>query len=141
LEEEDMLGRSSSDAKDWVAKAIAYYKANGKAKALAEFSNPEGLFNEDEMYIFVMNLKGTVLAHGADEKYIGHDFTDIMDYNGKRYFRDVVESANSQGSGVVEYSWLNPLNKTVEPKNVYFQRADDLIICSGVYQGKWENQY
>ena len=47
-----MLGRSDQDAKDWVAKAIAFYKTSGKAIALSEFSKRNGPFIQDEMYIF-----------------------------------------------------------------------------------------
>ena len=128
------MGRSLEDAKDWVSKAVSFYKTQGKEKALAEFSNPKGLFSEGEMYIFVMTLDGLVIAHGADEKHIGRDFVEITDSKGKRYFQEVVEIANSEGSGFVEYWWINPLNKHIEPKNLYFEKVDDIIICSGVYQ-------
>ena len=128
------MGRSLEDAKNWVSKAIAYYKTQGKKKALAEFSNPKGLFREGDMYIFVMTPEGLVVAHGADEKHIGRDFMEISDSRGKRYFQEVVEIANSEGSGVVEYWWINPSTQHIEPKNLYFEKVDDIIICSGVYQ-------
>jgi cytochrome c len=140
-EEELMLGRSDQDAKDWVAKAIALYKKTGKAAALAEFSKRGGSFIQDDMYIFVLNRKGTVLAHGVDEKYIGEDFIDIKDYEGKRFIIEIVETANTQGSGFVEYTWYDPLRKNGVPKRLYFEKVDDLIICSGVYQKMWEEQY
>jgi cytochrome c len=146
-----MLGRLDQDAKDWVAKAIAFYKTYGKAIALYEFSKRKGPFIQDEMYIFVLSRRGTILAHGVDEKYIGHDFNDIIDfeddfidvkdYEGKSFITEIVETANTQGSGFVEYAWYNPLKKMSVPKRLYFEKVDDLIICSGVYKQMWEEQY
>jgi cytochrome c len=130
----DMIWQPLDDAKILVSKAVSYYKMHGKEKSLAEFSNPKGLYREDEIYIFVMTLDGLVIAHGADDMLIGRDLKEISDGNGIRYFQEIVEIANSVGSGVVEYWWMNPSTKHRESKNVYFEKVDDIIICSGVYQ-------
>ena len=128
-----MIGKSLDDAKSWVQKAVSFYRIHGKEKSLAEFSNPEGLFRQEEMYIFAMTLSGIVVAHGIDQEHIGRDFCEISDYNGKKYFVEVVEIANSEGSGLVEYWWINPSSHHIEPKELYFEKVQDLIICSGVY--------
>lgn len=117
-----------------VSEAVSYYKMHGKEKSLAEFSNPKGLYRKDEIYIFVVTLDGIVLAHGADDKIIGRDLMEISDDKGIRYFQKVVEIAHSKGSGVAEYWWINPSTKHIEPKNLYFEKVDDVIICSGVYK-------
>lgn len=129
-----MIRQPLDDAKNLVSKAVSYYKIHGKEKSLAEFSNPKGLFREGEIYIFVMTLDGIVIAHGANDKRIGLDLMEISDDHGMRYFQEVVESAKSVGSGVAEYWWINPSTKHREPKNLYFEKVDDIIICSGVYQ-------
>jgi cytochrome c len=129
-----MIWQPLDAAKILVSKAVSYYKMHGKEKSLAEFSNPKGLYREDEIYIFVMTLDGIVIAHGTDDKLIGRDLIEISDDNGIRYFQEVVEIANSVGSGVMEYWWINPSTKHREPKILYFERVDDIIICSGVYQ-------
>lgn len=129
-----MIRQPLDAAKNLVSKAVSYYKMHGKEKSLAEFSNSKGLYREDEIYIFVMTLDGIVIAHGADDKFIGRDSMEISDENGMRYFQEVVKIANSEGTGVVEYWWINPSTKHSEPKNLYFEKVDDIIICSGVYQ-------
>ena len=129
-----MIWQPLDDAKILVSKAVSYYKMHGKEKSLAEFSNPKGLFREGEIYIFVMTLDGIVIAHGANDKRIGLDVMEISDDHGMRYFQEVVEIAKSVGSGVEEYWWINPSTKHREPKNLYFEKVDDIIICSGVYQ-------
>ena len=128
-----MSKRDREDAKSWVEKAVAFYKASGKRIALAEFTNPNGQFVQDEMYIYALNPRGTMLGHGVNEKYVGEEFIDIKDYDGKSFIKEIVDIANKEGSGWVKYKWHNPVTKEVLPKTVYFRKVDDLIICSGVY--------
>jgi cytochrome c len=129
-----MTKRVVEDAKRWVENAVAFYKASGKRIALAEYTNPNGQFVQDEMYIYALNPKGTMLAHGVNENFVGEEFIDIMDYDGKSFIKEIVEIANTKGSGWVEYKWYNPVTKEVLLKTVYFRKVDDLIICSGVYK-------
>ena len=132
-----MYGRSGEEAKQFVKKAIEFYKKAGKAIALAEYTNPKGPFIESDMYVFVLNLKGTMLAHGVNEKYIGHDFIDVKDSDGRSFIREIVEVGNTKGQGFVDYKWYNPLTKEDLQKHVYFEKVDDVIICSGVYKEMW----
>lgn len=128
-----MLERSKQKAKDWVAKAIEFYKASGREIAVAEFTNPKGPFVQDDMYIFVLDSKGNMVAHGVNEKYTDKSFVDLKDSTGKSFIREIIEGANANGSGWVEYQWYNPVNKETKPKSLYFEKIDDLIICSGIY--------
>jgi hypothetical protein len=66
-----MSPKTQDDAKASVEKAVAFYKASGKRIALAEFTNPKGAFVQDELYLYVLNLKGTMLEHGVNEKFVG----------------------------------------------------------------------
>ena len=129
-----MSKRKAEDAKQWVERAAAFYKASGKRIALAEYTNPNGQFVLDEMYIYALNPRGTMLAHGVNENFVGEEFIDIKDYDGKIFIKEIVDIANKEGSGWVTYKWYNPVTKEVLPKNVYFKKVDDLIICSGVYE-------
>jgi len=126
--------RDKEDATRWVKGAIAFYRACGKRIALAEYTNPNGPFVQDEMYLFVLNPRGTMLAHGVNERFIGEDFNDLKDSDGKSFIKEMLSTANTHGSGWVEYKWFNPVTKEVLPKIVYFEKVDDLIICSGVYK-------
>ena len=133
-----MYRRSQEEAKAWVQKALAFYKKAGKAIAMAEFTNPKGPFIEGDMYVFVLNLKGTMLAHGVNEKYIGQDFIDVKDSDGRSFIREIVEVGNTKGSGFVDYKWYNPVTKEDLVKHVYFEKIDDVLICSGVYKEMWQ---
>lgn len=121
------------DAKRFVEKAVAFYRANGRAVSLAEFSNPHGRFVKGELYLFVLDSTGVMLAHGINQKYIGKDFYRIVDSDGKVFIKEIVDKANTEGSGWVEFKWVNPLTKMERQKIVYFRQTNGTIICSGIY--------
>ena len=117
-----------------VDKAIAYFNANGKAKAFAAFDDPKGAFVKDDLYIYVVDMKGDIVSHGANKKLIGQHFIDIKDSHGKLFFREILDVGKKKGSGWVDYSWTNPVSKKVEPKSAYVKKSGDFIFCCGVYK-------
>ena len=120
-------------ARGWVDDAKAFYLISGKRIALAEFTNPCGMFSEGAFYIFVLNCHGIMLAHGVNERFVGEDFIEQKDFEGKPFIREIVDKAVENGSGWVEYKWYHPKTKQVLPKKVYFEKVDNLIICCGAY--------
>ena len=134
-----MYGQSVEEAKAFVQKAIQFYKKTGKAIAMAEFTNTKGPFVQGDMYVFVLNLKGTLLSHGVNEKYIGQDFIDVKDSDGRSFVKEIVDVANAKGKGIADYKWYNPKTKEDLQKEVYFEKVDDVIICSGIYKEMWQD--
>jgi cytochrome c len=131
--EEPLLTLVLDDAKRFVEKAIAFYGVNGRGVALAEFSNPQGRFVKGEQYIFVLDSTGVMLAHGVNQQYVGKDFYRIRDSDGKSFIKDLVDTANAEGSGWVDYKWVDRVTKTEQSKIVYFKHTNGVIICSGIY--------
>lgn len=125
---------SADEAKSLIEKGIAFYKANGKEKALSEFSNPKGQFVKGELYIFIWSSTGTVLAHGTNQKLIGKDVSGLKDADGKLFVKEGMELANAKGSGWVDYKWTNPVTKKVEAKSTFVKKVDDLFFCCGIYK-------
>jgi signal transduction histidine kinase len=122
------------EAVAFVKKAIAYIKQNGKEKAIAEFGNPQGQFIDRELYIVVLDMNGVVLASGANAKLVGKALLDIKDVNGKQFVREEIDVAKNKGKGWVDFEWVNPVNKKIEPRSVYLERVDDYYVLSGVYR-------
>jgi len=120
------------EAKTLVEKAIAFYKANGKEKALAEFSKPKGQFTKGDLYIFAYNPMGTIIAHGGDPKLVGQDFTGVQDPDGKYFAREFIKIGPE--GGWVDYKWMNYVTKKVDAKTTYLKRIDDVIIGCGAYK-------
>jgi cytochrome c len=128
------LASSAAEATALVDKATAFYKANGKDKAFAEFSNSKGPFVKGELYIFILDLNGVVLAHGANEKLINKDLSQLKDVDGKLFIQEALQTAKSKGSGWVDYKWTNPTTKKVEGKSTYVKKVDEIIFCCGIYK-------
>lgn len=127
-----MSAGTPDQAKELVLEAIAYYQAHGKQKALSEFSNRKGQFVKGDLYIFVYNPSGTIIAHGGDVNLIGRDFTDIQDADGKYFAREFIKIGPE--GGWVDYKWMNYVTSQVEEKTAYLQRIDDVIIGCGAYK-------
>jgi hypothetical protein len=128
-----MYERPEEYAKYWVEQAIDFYKLVGKDVALAEFSNTNGMFVQGDLYVFVLSTAGIMLAHGVNDKFVGLDFLAVKDSDGKAFNKEIVDNAKNQISGWVKYKWYHPRRNKVLPKLAYFQKENDMIFCSAVY--------
>lgn len=125
---------SAEEATALVKKAVAYLKANGKEKAFAEFSNPNGQFKDRDLYIVVNDMNGKNLAHGVNPKLVDKNLIDLKDVDGKYFVKGFVELASSKGKGWVDYKWPNPVTKAIEQKSSYIEKVDDMIVLCGIYK-------
>ncbi len=117
-----------------VEEAVDYAKANGKEKALAEFSNPKGLFNRGELYIFAYDFNGINIAHGGNKAFIGQDLINMKDPNGVMVIQELIKQSE-KGSGWLDYMWDNPQTGKVEPKVGFVMKVDDTWwLGSGIYE-------
>ena len=125
---------TAKEAQGLVAKAVAYYKANGKDKAFAAINDPKGQFVKNELYVFVFDMNTVCLAHGANKGLIGKNLTELKDSNGKQFMNDMTIGAKTKGKGWVDYNWTNSVTKKIEPKSSYYQREGDLYFGCGIYK-------
>jgi cytochrome c len=127
-------GANKDEATAMVKKAVAAIKTEGAEKAYAEISKKGGPFTDRDLYIVVYQLDGKVLAHGANEKFIGKDMSDAQDVDGKLYVKERIELAQKQASFWQDYKFVNPVSKKVEPKEMYCERLEQTAVCGGVYK-------
>lgn len=125
---------TQAEAEAMVKKAIEYIKANGRDKAFAEISNPAGKFIDKDLYVFVYDLNGKCLAHGANAKMIGKDLLNMKDPDGKEYVKERISIAKSKGKGWQDYKFPNPVTKQIEHKTAYIEKYEDIIVGCGVYK-------
>lgn len=125
---------TADEATAMAKKAIAYLKANGKEKTFAEINDPHGQFTDRDLYVVVYDLNGKNLAHGLNPRMIGKDLIDIRDGDGKYYMRERLEIAKTKGKGWQDYKFLDPLSKKIEPKSMYIEKVDDVIVGCGIYK-------
>jgi signal transduction histidine kinase len=125
---------TAAEAEALVKKAIAFIKANGKDKAFAEFGNSKGQFTMKDLYIFVYDMNGKVMAHGQNPKMVGKEMIDMKDADGKEFVKERVEIAKSKGKGWQDYKFTNPQTKQIEPKSSYIEKYEDMIVGCGIYK-------
>ena len=125
---------SSDEAIAMVRKAVAFIKEQGPEKAYFEISDKTGRFVDRDLYVVVYQLDGKVLAHGANEKFIGKDVINAQDIDGKLFIKERVELAATQASFWQDYKIVNPVSKKIEPKQMYCERLDDTAVCAGIYK-------
>jgi cytochrome c len=126
-------GATKDEAVTMVKKAVGAIKSDGTRKAYAEISDHGGPFVDRDLYIVVYNLDGLVLAHGADEKRIGTNQIDDKDADGKTFVKERVALAKAHQGFWQQYKFMNPVTKTVQPKDMYCERLEATVVCGGVY--------
>ena len=127
---------TAAEATAMVDKAIAHIKKAGREKAFADFNNKSGPFTDRDLYVVVYDMKGKVLAHGANDKMVGKDVIDLRDNDGKYFVKERVEmmSKGPDAKGWQDYKFMNPVSKQIEPKQMYLRRYEDLIVGCGIYK-------
>ena len=125
---------SADEAAALTKKAIAYLKANGKEKAFAEFNKSNGQFTDRDLYVFVMDLNGKILAHGANPKLLDKNLFDVKDADGKLFAKEFIDVAKTKGKGWVDYKWPHPTTKAIEAKSTYVEKIDDMLVGCGIYK-------
>ncbi len=125
---------TAKEAQDLVAKAVAYYKAEGQERAFASINDPKGQFTKKDLYVFVFDFNVVCLAHGANKALVGKNFSELKDSTGKPFAKEIVDGAKSKGKGWVDYNWTNPTTKKIEAKSSYYQKDGDLVFTCGIYK-------
>lgn len=125
---------TAAEATALVQRAAEYLKANGPAKSYAAFNDAAGQFKDRDLYVFVMDMNGKMLSHGANPKLIGKDLTNLKDSDDKLFIKTMLDVAKAKGKGWVDYKWPHPVTKAIEPKSTYVEKVDDLVIGCGIYK-------
>ena len=125
---------SAKDAQTMVGKAVKEIKTAGSEKAYAKFTGKDPAFIDRDIYVVVYDMSGTVLAHGQNAKMVGKNLIDLKDADGKAFVKERVDMAHLKDSFWQEYKFTDPVTKKVLPKSSYCERADQTVVCAGVYK-------
>jgi signal transduction histidine kinase len=124
---------SRAEAEALVHKAVAAIKAQGLDKAFDEVTNGKSLKDKD-MYIFVYDLNGKCLAHGANAKLVGKDLIGMKDPDGKPLIKMLVDVAKEKGKGWTDtVKFRNPVTDKIQSRVNYIERVGEYAVGSGVF--------
>jgi hypothetical protein len=130
---QDEKRASKAEAQAMVKKAVDYYRKNGKDKSMAEFQKNPGPFVDRDLYVTVYTMNGDALSH-INPKMVGKNMMELRDPTGKYHIRERMEAAQKGTSGWQDFQFFNPANKKIEPKEMYWEKHDNLVFACGAYK-------
>ncbi|WP_332814597.1 methyl-accepting chemotaxis protein [Ramlibacter sp.] len=118
-----------------VKEAVAHLKKVGATRACADFNDSRGHFVRGEYYIFALAIDdGRRLAYPPDLSLVGTLGTELRDADGRPYGQDILNVGRQYGSGWTDFKILNPRTGRVEPKSVYVEAVDRVVLGCGIYR-------
>lgn len=125
-------GQATPDeAKAMAVKAAEYLKSAGPEKAFPEFDAKDGRWHDRDLYVYVLDPAGVMVAHGTNPGLLGKSVLEFKDVDGKPITQVTLAVKDA---GWVDYKWQNPLTKAVEPKTSYVMRVGDFAVVVGAYK-------
>ena len=119
-----------------VNKAAALIDSKGKA-AFADFRLKGSEWFYGDTYLFVYDLKSNVLLNPAFPAREGTSVTGQKDANGKLFHDAIIQTAETKGSGWVDYMFPKPGQTTPSQKWAYVKavKIDGVpgLVASGFY--------
>lgn len=121
---------------DLVTNAVAELETDS-SKAIRLFRDPTGPFLAKDAYIFVIDMNGVELVNPAFPSIEGHNLLNYKDTRGKYLDREIIEVAQTHGSGWVNYMWPKPGESVPTQKSAYVHKANldgkPVAVGCGVY--------
>ena len=126
---------TEKDAIAMAERGAALIKAKGKDEMMKRINAKDPDFVQGELYVDLRDVKtGIVLAHPYNPSIVGKDLTDVPDANGKKYRREIIETAAAKGKGWVDYMYKTPTSGKIEPKTTYILLVDGVVLEAGLYK-------
>ncbi len=134
------VAQTRDQAKAFVKQAVDFAKKNPKEKFMEEVSGTKGQFHftkgqNNDLYIFVYDLEGKVVAHGVRRELVGMNRWASKDPDGKAWIQDWTKLVKEKGNGWIEYKELNPAqgNKVMK-KASFVELFNGMVIGAGIYE-------
>ena len=119
-------------AKGLAERAAAFLKSKGAAVALPAFTARTHGFGAGDLYVFVFDFHGTLVASGGWPQHVGATVIG-PDSAGGPYGRIRSLAASPAGRGWVHYNWYSPCTRSMQSKMTYVIRVGAYIVGVGAY--------
>jgi signal transduction histidine kinase len=116
-----------------VERAVALVRVAGFENASRAFIDPNGGFLSGNLYVFVIDFRGTILVNGALPRAIGGNALGARDSEGRFYVQEMIRTARDHGEGWVHYEFFNPCTGRPSPKSSFVKRVDEILVGVGFY--------
>ncbi len=107
--------------------------SNAQARLKAFEAIREFTYNNND-YIWIADYNGVLLSH-PDPRFHGKPSVNMIDTDGQPILSKVIQQAQQNGEGFLQYKWNRPSQSLPQEKVSYFKNYPEwgLIIGSGVY--------
>jgi signal transduction histidine kinase len=123
---------TAKEAQLMVERAILFYDTQGAADAFATFTMAQPPYRDRDLYIFVFDTKGVILAHAGQPELVGQNMMEVRDANDVPLIRRMVEQATENGVWV-DYVFQDPLTGEPAPKSSWVVLHDGYVFGTGIY--------
>ena len=119
-------------ARTLAERAAAFLKSRGADVALPAFTGRTHGFGTGDLYVFVFDFHGTMLASGGWPEHVG---ATVIGPDGAAgpYARIRRLAASAAGRGWVHYRWYSPCTRAMQSKMTYVIRVGPYIVGVGAY--------
>ena len=108
---------------DLTYAAVQSMVDKGEDQTFQIINDPKGEFVDGELYAFVYDMAGTILAH-PNSKLIGKALIKIKDVKGKAFVAEFISIAKSdKGEGWSDYWWPKLGEKNASQKVTFIKRV------------------
>jgi methyl-accepting chemotaxis protein len=92
-------------------------------------------YDNNEGYLMATGMDGTSIANGGNATMEGKSLLPLKDVNGKAFIVAMIDIAQHQGEGVVDYVFAKPGAKEPSPKLTYVKRFApwNIFFTTGAY--------
>lgn len=120
--------------KQLVKSAITFLKESGVQDLADRINNPVGQFVRGDIYLWVYDLEGNVVAHGENLAMVGQNLIDWQDVDGKFRNREMIKLVSKgEGSGWIEYNDRGTTKRAYVEKVVDPATKKAYIVGGGYY--------
>jgi len=124
---------TEAEAKAMAEKAVALYKKEGAAAALAAIGKAPGPFFHRDLYVVVIGPDKKIAADPAEPDLVGADEATLRDSLGKPWALFIEKQATEDGVWI-DYEAKNPQTGSIEDKSAFSIRAGDHVFSCGYYR-------
>ena len=127
---------TAEEVKALTLQATQLVADKGIEQARAVF-NQDGAFKHGEIYVNVIDTKGTWVVYPPKPEGVGKVLINLQDADGKFLVQDILKLAADQPEGGwIEYHWKNPVTNTIQQKQSYVKKVSgtDYVVYVGIYK-------
>ncbi|MEM7208712.1 MAG: cache domain-containing protein [Pseudomonadota bacterium] len=125
------LRGSPSDARSLAERAAEHISGfeGGIDTALSALSAPNTQFVDRDLYVYVIDRRGKLIANGANSKLVGKNMLRLRDLDGQLFVRNALTTAFREQAGWTPgYRFIDPLTGRTVTQQSYVVLVDGMVV-------------